>query len=97
MDHTEVLIKPVLSEKSTFLSEYKKPKYVFWVNPRANKAQIRTAVKEYFNVNPIDIQIMNVYGKWKRVRRDYGLTATRKKAIVTLKHGDKIELFEGQQ
>ncbi len=97
MDYTDVLVKPVLSEKSTAFSELKKPKYIFWVNVNANKAEIKKAVQQYFNVTPVNVQVMKVFGKLKRVRRDYGRTATRKKAIVTLKHGDKIDLYEGQK
>lgn len=96
MEYSNVLIRPVLSEKNTKAMEEKFPQYAFWVNKRANKAIIKKAISEYFNVKPLKIRIVNVYGKWKRVRKDYGLTPMRKKAIVTLKQGEKINLFEAK-
>ncbi len=94
MDYNDVIIRPVLSEKSTDLAEMRK--YVFRVSTRANKNLVKRAVKELFNVEPVSVNISNVRGRRKRVRYSYGLTASWKKAIVTLKEGDKIELFEGQ-
>lgn len=96
MNYSEVLIQPILSEKTTMQSELKKPKYAFWVNTYANKAQVSQAIYQYFGVRPMKVNMQNQYGKWKRVRRDYGLTPQRKKAVVTLKHGDKIDMFEPQ-
>jgi large subunit ribosomal protein L23 len=94
MDYNDVIIKPVLSEKSTDLAEMRK--YVFRVSSKANKHLVKKAVKEIFNVEPVSINIINVRGHRKRVRYSYGFTASWKKAIVTLKEGDKIELFEVQ-
>jgi len=94
MDYNDVIIRPVLSEKSTDLAEM--GKYVFRVSTRANKNLVKRAVKEIFNVEPVSVNIINVRGRRKRVRYSYGLTASWKKAIVTLKEGDKIELFEAQ-
>ena len=94
MDYTEVIIKPLLSEKGTALSDQAKPQYVFEVHKKANKHLIAQAIKEKFNVIPEKVRVMNVFGKWKRVRKDYGLTPTVKKALVTLKRGEKIDLFE---
>lgn len=94
MDYNDVIIKPVLSEKSTTLA--KEGKYVFRVSKNANKKIVKRAIKEIFNVEPVRVNIMNVRGRRKRVRYNYGYTASWKKAIVTLKQGDKIELFEGQ-
>ena len=94
MDYNDVIIKPVLSEKSTQFAET--GKYVFRVSTRANKHLVKKAVKEIFNVEPVCVNIMNVRGRRKRVRYHYGFTSAWKKAIVTLKEGDKIELFEGQ-
>jgi large subunit ribosomal protein L23 len=70
-------------------------KYCFKVNRRANKKEIMGAVQEIFDVSPISCSIMNVKGKKKRERYKLGYTPSWKKAVVTLKEGDKIELFEG--
>ncbi len=94
MDFNDVIIKPVLSEKSTSLAEMRK--YVFRVSKKANKKIVKRAIKEIFNVEPVSVNIINVRGHRKRVRYNYGFTPSWKKAIVTLKEGDKIELFEGQ-
>lgn len=94
MDFNDVIIRPVLSEKSTELSENKK--YVFRVALRANKLMIKKAVKEIFNVTAERVNVMIVRGKQKRVRHQYGITPAWKKAIVTLKKGEKIDLFENQ-
>lgn len=94
MDFNDVIIKPVLSEKSTSLAEM--GKYVFRVSKKANKKIVKRAIKEIFNVDPVSVNIINVRGHRKRVRYNYGFTPSWKKAIVTLKEGDKIELFEGQ-
>ncbi len=88
----DVLIKPIISERSMDLLEQNK--YSFYVNPAANKIEIKNAVEELFNVKVTDVNTMNVKGKLKRVGKYVGRTARRKKAIVTLKQGDKIEIFE---
>ena len=94
MNYNDVIIKPVLSEKSTDLAE--KNKYVFQVSMRANKHLVKKAVKELFNVTPEKVNIIRMRGKRKRVRYQYGITPAWKKAIITLREGEKIELFEGQ-
>lgn len=81
-----------LTEKSSLLGE-KQNKYVFRVSPRANKIQIRQAVEQLFKKTVIDVNTCNYAGKKKRERRaDFGRKNHWKKAIVTLKEGDKIEL-----
>jgi large subunit ribosomal protein L23 len=92
-DPREVLIKPVISEKSVGLME--ENKYSFWVAPVANKIEIRHAVEKMFKVSVIEVRTMNVKGKKKRVGRSVGMTSDRKKAIVSLKEGDRIENFAG--
>lgn len=89
----EVLIRPVISEKSMKLME--ENKYTFYVDKNANKIEIKNAVEKMFNVTVLKVNTMNVKGKVKRMGRFQGKTPTRKKAIVTLKPGDKIEIFEG--
>lgn len=87
------LIRTVrLTEKGSVLSE-KLNKYVFEVSPRANKVQIKQAIEKLFGKKVLDVNTCNYAGKKKRQRQAaYGRTAHWKKAIVTLKAGDKIEL-----
>ena len=70
-------------------------KYAFEVAEEANKNQIKQAVEKAFKVKVTAVNVMTVPGKMKRVGRRMVLTPSHKKAIVTLKPGDKIELFEG--
>jgi large subunit ribosomal protein L23 len=88
-----ILIEPVLSEKANLLRE--DGKYVFKVDRRANKFQIKEAVARLFNVHPISCNVMVVGGKPKRQRGRPGMTSTWKKAIVRLPKDEKIALFEG--
>ena len=80
-----------LTEKASLLSE-KLNKYVFRVNPRANKIQIKQAIELLFKKKVVDVNTCNYAGKWARVRGPLGRKANWKKAIVTLKEGEKIEL-----
>lgn len=93
MQYDSILIEPVLSEKSNILRE--EGKYVFRVDPRATKTQVKEAVKRLFDVHPISCTIMNVKGKPKRLRYRSGYTASWKKAIVRLAKGETIKTFEG--
>jgi large subunit ribosomal protein L23 len=93
MIYENVLIEPVLSEKANLLRE--QGKYVFRVDPRANKTQIKEAVRRLFNVHPVSCTVMVVGGKPKRQRYKSGYTASWKKAIVRLSKDEKIPLFEG--
>jgi len=67
-------------------------KYIFWVSTPANKVQIRKAVEEIYKVHVNSVNTMRVKGKPKRVRLQQGHTSSWKKAIVTLKQGDSIEI-----
>ena len=89
----EVLRRPLVTEKNTMLQTQNK--YAFEVAEEANKNQIKQAVEKAFKVKVTTVNVMTVPGKTKRVGRRMVLTPSRKKAIVTLKQGDKIELFEG--
>jgi len=91
--YEDILIEPVLSEKANLLRE--QGKYVFKVDPKANKIQIKEAVRRMFNVHPISCTVMVVGGKPKRLRNRAGYTATWKKAIVRLPKDEKIAVFEG--
>ena len=88
----KIIKRPVISEKSTILSE-RDNKYVFEVSLDANKIQIKKAVEDIFKVGVTKVRTMRMRGKLKRVRLQYGRTPEWKKAIVTLKKGDSIELF----
>jgi large subunit ribosomal protein L23 len=93
IDYDRILIEPVLSEKANILRE--EGKYVFKVDPRATKIQIKEAVRRLFHVHPVSCTVMVVAGKPKRQRYRSGYTATWKKAIVRLKKDEKISVFEG--
>ncbi|MGB8352535.1 MAG: 50S ribosomal protein L23 [Chthoniobacteraceae bacterium] len=91
-EHFDIIETIRLTEKATLLSE-KLNKYVFRVSPRANKLQIKAAVEKLFGKKVLDVNTANYAGKKKRQRQaSYGRTAHWKKAIVTLKEGDKIDL-----
>lgn len=89
----EVLRRPLITEKNTFLQE--QGKYVFEVDARANKNQVKQAVEKAFKVQVLSVNMITVPGKTKRYGRHEVKTSSWKKAIVTLGAGDKIELFEG--
>ena len=89
----DVLIEPVKNEKASLLRE--QGKYVFKVQPDANKFQIKDAVEKLFNVKVVKITTLNVLGKTKRVRGKPGKAADWKKAIVRLAPGETIKVFEG--
>ena len=93
MDYQDILIEPLLSEKATKLREV--GKYVFKVDPRATKIQIKEAVGRVFGVKVEACTVMNVKGKKRRVRYKMGVTSSWKKAIVTLSKGEVIKIFEG--
>jgi len=93
MDLDQVIIEPIVTEKSNQMRE--KNKYSFRVDSRANKNQIIQAVRKLFNVHPIQCNIVKVKRKPKRVRYQPGYTASWKKAIVTLRSGEVIQIFEG--
>ena len=89
----QVLIAPVVSEKSYSLIESRK--YAFRVHPDAHKTQIRQAVEELFEVKVEDVKVIKVQPKPKRRGYNKGAKPGWKKAIVQLREGDKIEIFEG--
>ena len=92
-DHRDVILKPVISEKSYGLLEDNK--YTFIVRPDANKTQIKIAVEQIFSVRVLDVNTLNRPGKRKRTRAGFGRRKDTKRAIVSLAPGDKIELFGG--
>ena len=89
----EVLRRPLITEKNTALQAQNK--YAFEVAGEANKHQIKQAVEKAFKVKVTAVNVMTVPGKGRRIGKRQVLTQSWKKAIVTLKAGDKIALFEG--
>ena len=87
------IVRPLVTEKSAQLSAFNK--YVFEVHAGMNKIEVRKAIKDIYNVDPINVQVVNVSGKHVRYGRSTGRTRDWKKAYVTLKSGDKIEIYEG--
>ena len=89
----DIIIKPLLSEKS--YAGIKDKKYSFVVAKNANKTEIKLAIEEIFGVKVESVNTSNVDGKWKRVGMNQGLTPAYKKAIVQLKKDSKsIEFFD---
>ena len=93
MNPHDVVLRPVLSEKAVM--EIENGKYAFFVHPDANRSQIKDAVERVFDVDVIKINVQTVAGKVKRMGRFAGRRAERKKAIVTLAAGQKIQQLEG--
>ena len=93
MDHSQVIIRPVVSEKSYVLAA--NDKYTFRVHPDAHKTQIRQAVEQLFDVKVRDVRTVSVKSKPKRRGIYAGRTRTWKKAIVQLAPGDTIPIFQG--
>ena len=92
MDARDILIRPLITEKSTQLME--EGKYVFVVAKKANKIEIAKAVAEVFNVKVANVNTVNVSGKMKRMGRFVGKRSDYKKAIVKLAPGETIEFFQ---
>ncbi|MDN5344401.1 MAG: large subunit ribosomal protein [Clostridia bacterium] len=89
----DVILKPLVTEKSTSLMA--ENKYTFLVSPEANKIEIKNAIEKLFNVEVLKVNTLVDRGKLRRVGRFQGRQPDRKKAIITLKPGDKIKVFEG--
>jgi large subunit ribosomal protein L23 len=92
-DPRDVLLAPVISEKSYGLLD--EGKYTFVVAPDANKTQIKIAVEQVFNVRVTAVNTINRQGKRKRTRTGYGKRNDTKRAIVSLAPGDRIDIFGG--
>ena len=95
MDPTTVIIRPVVSEKSYVLAS--NDKYTFRVHASAHKTQIRQAVEALFDVKVVDVRTMSVKSKPKRRGYTSGRTRSWKKAIVQVRPGDTIPIFQGLQ
>ena len=93
-DPRDVILAPVVSEKSYGLIDNNA--YTFMVHPEANKTEIRQAVEAIWEVKVLSVNTLNRRGKTKRFRFTEGRRANTKRAIVKLREGDKIDLFEQQ-
>ena len=92
-DSRDILLAPVISEKSYSLLD--ENKYTFVVRPDANKTQIKLAVSEVFGVKVTGVNIINRQGKRLRTRTGFGKRPDTKRAIVTVAAGDRIDIFGG--
>ena len=93
MDATQVIIRPVVSEKSYVLAA--NDKYTFRVHPDAHKTQIRQAIEQLFDVNVLEVRTAHVHSKPKRRGQTRGRTRQWKKAIVQVREGQTIPIFGG--
>lgn len=90
-DHRDVLLAPVVSEKSYGLLD--ENKYTFLVDPKSNKTEIKIAVEKVFGVKVTSVNTMNRKGKTRRTRYGTGKRPDIKRAIVTVAEGDRIDIF----
>lgn len=93
MSAYDIIIKPIVTERTTILKE-KENKYVFLVDKKATKPQIKMALKELFDVDAEKIHTMIVHGKIRRVGKYSGQRPDWKKAIIKLKTGQEIKPIE---
>ena len=94
MDIYSVIRKPLVTEKSTIARD-EENKYLFEVDRRATKIDIRNAVEKIFKVHVVNVHTMNMTGKKKRIGRIVGRRRNWKKAVITLTPGSSIEVHEG--
>jgi large subunit ribosomal protein L23 len=90
----KIIRRPLITEKSTRQKE-EGGQYVFEVHRDANKIEIQSAVERVFKVKVLQVRTSNVMGKIKRMGKRYGKRPDWKKAIITLREGDRIDFFEG--
>ena len=93
-DPREVVIRPVVTERSTDLAD-SRGTYTFIVARDANKIEIRRAIEKLFDVRVTDVRTMNYRGKLRRVGRSLGRRPAFKKALVRLAEGQRIDVYEG--
>ncbi len=96
LEPRSVIRRALITEKGALIREQGKvgPQYCFEVHPDANKIQIMQAVKLVFGVDAVSVRTMNYLGKVKRLGRFEGRRSTWKKAVVTLKQGQTIDIFD---
>ena len=90
--YLDIIIAPVITEKSATLSQESERVFSFYVDPRSNKTEIKLAIEKIFNVTVEEIRTINVHPKRKRVGKHAGWTNKKKKAIVKLAEGQTIEM-----
>ncbi len=88
----EILVRPLVTEKASGLAVINQ--YVFAVQPKANKVEIKKAIEELYGVSPIAVNIIKMRGKHVRYGRTQGRTKNWKKAVITLKKGESIKIYE---
>ena len=93
MDYQRTIVKPIITEKATALAE--KNKYTFRVSDKVKPVLVKKAIEAIYKVKVIKVNCLKVKSRLRRRGRIQGKSAGFKKAVVTLKKGDKIELFEG--
>ncbi|WP_028707869.1 50S ribosomal protein L23 [Propionicicella superfundia] len=91
--HEDILLAPVVSEKSYSLLD--ENKYTFLVSPDANKTEIKIAVETVFGVKVLNVNTINRAGKRRRTRAGWGRRPDTKRAIVTVADGQRIDIFGG--
>jgi large subunit ribosomal protein L23 len=94
MEAYHVIKRALITEKSAIAKD-ETNKYTLEVDPRANKIEIATAVEKLFKVKVLNVHVLNVGGKKKRIGKIVGRKRSWKKAIVTLLPGSRIEVYEG--
>ena len=94
MDIYQIIKEPHVTEKATLQKEWSN-QISFKVHKRANKIEIRRAVEMLFKTKVVDVKVMNVRGKQRRVGKNTGKRPDWKKAIVTLGSGENVDFFEG--
>jgi large subunit ribosomal protein L23 len=92
-DPHDIILRPVITEHASELQGRENPQYVFEVRPGASKVDIRNAIESIFDVKVESVNTVNRKGKVKRVRLRAGKRADQKRAYVTLKSGQEIDLF----
>ncbi|MGA9538344.1 MAG: 50S ribosomal protein L23 [Desulfobacterales bacterium] len=90
----DIIIRPVVTEKTNIQKEAAN-QVTFEVDRKANRIEVRRAIERIFNVRVVNVRTMQIRGKFKRRGRVLGKRRDWKKAIVTLRPGDRIEFFEG--
>ena len=90
----EIIVRPLITEKSSAAYQ-ERGEYAFVVHPKASKTQIRAAIEQLFGVHVTGVWTSNQRGKTRRVGKTVGTRNNWKKAIVKLREGDTIDVFEG--
>jgi large subunit ribosomal protein L23 len=94
MDQYTIIRRPIVTEKGTALKD-ENNQLIFEVNLDSNKSEIKKAIEKLFKVTVLSVRTQNRLGKRKRLGRTMGRRKNWKKAIVTLKEGDRVDFFEG--